>query len=1842
MANRINILHLSDIHFGVEPTPVVAPTAIARRTTTLNGLIKLLSKVDSDWKPNIIVISGDIGWKGISENYKQAKLWLQELLDILNLTSNELIISAGNHDINRTDTIGMPPPISAEQADEWLKVENLKNYIRLFDSYNAFCRDLNIPSLSLGKTTYHLIGQREVKGLRFVVLNSSWFCRGENDKGRLWIGLPQLEVMLAEGQLVDRDNYDEDTITIAVLHHPNSWLAEAEQNGYGNRPNTYRYLSERCHVILSGHVHGAVEQPHRIHDHAYLFVGGATYAGSDYRNNFSILQIDPASRILMRRAFDYDPQFQKWHSEIDKTEYALYLQHSHYPKIGARIETTELSHYNYSALAPKAKEFARRYIEQKSRAVARTKVLPNLIERKVAVHNKEERIKRNLDEEILLLSTKDNLAPFSEMVTAGRPTFLFGELGSGKSTLVADYVVKLSESLGDLIPILIPAGFFLDRKIETIADLSKYISLYVNKQINPSSIGFDLRNALADKQEITLLIDGFDELRRETAKQLLLLAEELTDHWSGLRVIATGRPVELRGLNYNRWTCLEMTPLSVGEQEQLLLNEALAEGFNDQRAKADADRRLRILREMPELLSVATTPLIIRLLRPHLIQTSEKKSLGDLLYDITQERLGEWSSKEGKDINIQDFKGIFPDSLSREGILGRIAAQIYNSPTKCITREGLHTIIESEPELNNISNKYAVISQGCDFFRKNVLQEEGDSLIFPSQPLLQCALGLNILDAMRGRTTIELRGKSADLWREYSFAAAIARRKNLIQELRNHFQAYLSELLDNEELNPATTIIISEAGDKELATTLIQSFKKFDFRPIRFFGDFRSQSAAAFAQCFFLAEDEGFDWFYEHYLDPKYPTLTYSSDEVGALVLQHWVLRTDFKLTLEQKKKLSTIPSPHIAAQSWQAHSLLPTLVLVLPDLFNSDQRARLYADNLESNLFSEKAYQFLMNEFETGNRASVLKALETIVSKGYNNQVLAARLWLELNPDIPTLAVIHSIINLASKNSDQELLENLENRLSGNKLEDTLRWYVFQNSSIAAAAALILYRRGERNLFFLGHGLRQGIHDGGRFEGAEEALCSLIKMNGEQGLVWLLNQFDIPKTNSLFGGAPSAFWRIFLSELNNSNALYTNLFWHSVLLLNYSTLSRNPEIRREFQALLIKKPEYRDILNAGLTSFNSQMRYNAACILLTCFPESETLAAETVLRATVNSLDRHEWNRFCMRLALGENVINHIVTNLDSFLPVPRTFALMLLYHNEYSLTSFQYKNLIEGLLGEGSSFDHARMYRGDDLNKVLEEDDAFEILVECLNNTSLAQPVAHILWTYHRSKLDTEQYITCWAWYSQEQGLWPLREFDDEIKRLNNDPRLLEKITTAAQSIQKQTASETIASVYLRTFTDVSAWRDFIWIGMFEKQRMDHHQIEYCFSWLFNKAKKDDEIAKIAGAAARDFIDHPSITTSGLYNDAMPWLGFLAHEFGNLDNSKIEEILLNYNPIEKNIYSVLIARLGYVPKGFSPKNHSSYTVFAVNESVIVEAPEFEQIIEITRDAEILHKDFILWIEKTLLSGALHNEQLEQLEVKSRFGSLFAIIVLFCRASLRNYEGVVRTIGIEQFKNEEEQTIKVLRSASRNIREIIARDVKYRSYYFECLEQAIINRTHPDMLELYSELLGYQENLKERLLPNLLSELASRPYKLNWNLAQLLSDHFANGIGEDQKAFVTSELKKIVSSLCSVSEESHATLDGLRECLFSLALFYLQETTDEESERVFLRGLQAVFIGEYNPHLRGHDRIKLFKARDVFLTIQPLLGKVPSQLLRQTIKKGLSSDVAEIRSLCGLLSALS
>lgn len=296
------ILHLTDLHFGWEAKDINAQN---RRDTSQRTLLNTLAGLPQEWKPTIVCLTGDIGWYGLASDYEAAKRWLDELLACCNLDYSRVLVAAGNHDIIRDAAKYMVRPNSYEEADEVLGVPIGLPYKASFAHFTEFCRQANIPPMHIHGQESWLVGERPLDGIRFIAVNSSWFCRAGNDRNKLWVGLPQLQDLESQQQL-GRIEDPATPLTVALVHHPPSWWHENEQHRYaGGRPATRDFLAFRSHLVLTGHTHAESARPDRMAQAAYHFPGSAAYAGGSYDNGFRLIRL--AERAFDYQSYKYDP-----------------------------------------------------------------------------------------------------------------------------------------------------------------------------------------------------------------------------------------------------------------------------------------------------------------------------------------------------------------------------------------------------------------------------------------------------------------------------------------------------------------------------------------------------------------------------------------------------------------------------------------------------------------------------------------------------------------------------------------------------------------------------------------------------------------------------------------------------------------------------------------------------------------------------------------------------------------------------------------------------------------------------------------------------------------------------------------------------------------------------------------------------------------------------------------------------------------------------------------------------------------------------------------------------------------------------------------------------------------------------------------------------------------------------------------------------------------------------------------------------------------------------------------------------------------------------------------------
>jgi len=315
----VNILHISDLHFGLElvPDKNITSTSLEKRNDALDKLINEIEKIGSTWKPNIIVVTGDIGWKCKETDYEEAGKWFSKLIDAMGLGVEDIVLCPGNHDIDRKAGTSLMNLVTIDDANEHLTKDDPKNFLlrcEPFHNYVEFCRKFGIEPLENGfndknHLSAHLYGYRNIKDITFVVLNSAWNCRDrkapETDDKKLWLGK----------NLVDDITYrikKTSTIKIALFHHPEGSLHRNEQFTYTGPKSALKTISELSDIILNGHEHCTIET-RTTGDYCHMFYGGAAYTKeSCYRNSFQIMHINKKKRTFSTKTFTFDVSDEKW------------------------------------------------------------------------------------------------------------------------------------------------------------------------------------------------------------------------------------------------------------------------------------------------------------------------------------------------------------------------------------------------------------------------------------------------------------------------------------------------------------------------------------------------------------------------------------------------------------------------------------------------------------------------------------------------------------------------------------------------------------------------------------------------------------------------------------------------------------------------------------------------------------------------------------------------------------------------------------------------------------------------------------------------------------------------------------------------------------------------------------------------------------------------------------------------------------------------------------------------------------------------------------------------------------------------------------------------------------------------------------------------------------------------------------------------------------------------------------------------------------------------------------------------------------------------------------------
>ncbi|HWE93017.1 MAG TPA: metallophosphoesterase [Tepidisphaeraceae bacterium] len=259
MAEIINWLHFSDLHFGLDNQNWFWPKTkhqlfddLDRRGEKLGG-----------W--DLVIFTGDFTQSGSAEQYKKLNDELIPLWERLSKAGREPQLCAvpGNHDVLRPiKTTAVYRTIMRDWWTEggirkefWQRTDSeyRQAIANTFENYSAWLADLPVPHVEAQRGT--LAGDFSatyVKGrstLGIVGLNSTFLQLAKGDfEGKLDLHISQLNAVCAD----DPDSWlGQHTASILLTHQPTTWLHPDAQSHF--RDNIYTPGRFAAHFF--GHLH---------------------------------------------------------------------------------------------------------------------------------------------------------------------------------------------------------------------------------------------------------------------------------------------------------------------------------------------------------------------------------------------------------------------------------------------------------------------------------------------------------------------------------------------------------------------------------------------------------------------------------------------------------------------------------------------------------------------------------------------------------------------------------------------------------------------------------------------------------------------------------------------------------------------------------------------------------------------------------------------------------------------------------------------------------------------------------------------------------------------------------------------------------------------------------------------------------------------------------------------------------------------------------------------------------------------------------------------------------------------------------------------------------------------------------------------------------------------------------------------------------------------------------------------------------------------------------------------------------------------------------------------------
>ena len=327
---KMNILHLSDIHFGRNYPEYGIKDAFDKKEKILDELISCIANIEDDYKPEHIVVTGDIAWRGKKKDFDEAFEWFEKLLSATGLQGKDITFCVGNHDVNRSYACSNRDlkDNEIEKIDNIYAYENVHEMEPPIYEYDKFCEKIGMVPFMYplnGNMEYsYSLGYKDVNfpsgnTIRIFAFNTALIsCLPNIDDDRMWIGQKQILELMKYG-IMPLKKDDSSCYTLALFHHAERFLHPNEICEYDGRIATLPLLKDAVDLILCGHTEtGGRPALQEQKGGGKLLTGGASYYSDKHPNAFSMIYVADTEKEMCFAPYTFDGSWKKYEYKTNK------------------------------------------------------------------------------------------------------------------------------------------------------------------------------------------------------------------------------------------------------------------------------------------------------------------------------------------------------------------------------------------------------------------------------------------------------------------------------------------------------------------------------------------------------------------------------------------------------------------------------------------------------------------------------------------------------------------------------------------------------------------------------------------------------------------------------------------------------------------------------------------------------------------------------------------------------------------------------------------------------------------------------------------------------------------------------------------------------------------------------------------------------------------------------------------------------------------------------------------------------------------------------------------------------------------------------------------------------------------------------------------------------------------------------------------------------------------------------------------------------------------------------------------------------------------------------------